>query len=557
MGGLSLFANNQARNRRLPAAKTIAALVTGLLVSGCVTQGDKRNPITETFASDDPCANNARNIGILAGGVIGAVIGNQVKHSTASRVIGAGLGAAIGGLIGADIDRQRCELSKISKKHDIRIETISLDIDGKEVSAGAKGNSAAGISVRLPEPGHDGGHFATGSDQLTPKAKRYFAEIADTFNPRKVAAGMADPQARAEYLKQATSRKLFLVGHTDDTGSSSFNAELSERRARAVAQYLASQGIDPGQVYYQGAGEMYPISDNNMESGRASNRRVEILQVADENVFRNYLARRTANPTLFRPAMPTTLQVTAPAHPVRQAETRKAEHVKRPQATSPVATVATGKTPSPRPTAELGAAPAISKTATTNNGIDFGGKPYRESDAHVDAGKLVDNAGFSFFRKAHADEPAVAASCRFDRPRHAGEIKALSDGRTFKTTEKLPGLYGRTWRDMVGGHLVVVNQLSVLRDGGQATNLPEVKIYKDYDAGKPSPKPSLVSTPQINVYQGSNGTLVRSFFDGKGGLRCMDLLAPNTAPFVARDGRLIYAGAGGDYVANFAARMAD
>lgn len=548
-----MFANNHARNCRLPAAKTIVLLLTGLLASGCVTQGDKRNPVAETFASDDPCSNNARNIGILAGGLLGAVIGNQVKHSTTSRVLGAGLGATIGGLIGADIDRQRCELAKISKKHDIRIETTSVDLDGKEVAVGDKSANTAGISVRLPEPGRDGGHFATGSDQLTPKAKRYFAEIADTFNPRKVAVSMADPQARTQYLQQATNRKLFLVGHTDDTGTSNFNAELSERRARAVAQHLAAQGIGPGQIYYQGAGEMYPISDNNTESGRATNRRVELLEVADEKVFRNYLARRTANPTLFRPATPTTLQV-ASAPPAN----RPTEPQKRPQVVAPVVAVATVKAPPPaRPNTDMGATPAAGKTPPANSGIDFGGKPYQESDARVDAGKLVDNAGFSLFRKAHADEPAVVASCRFDRPRHAGEIKALSDGHTFKTTEKLPGLYGRTWRDMVGGHLVVVNQLSILRDGGQATNLPEVKIYKDYDAGKPGTKPSLVATPQINVYQGANGTLVRSFFEGEGGLRCMDLLAPNTAPFVAKDGRLIYARASSDYVANFAPRMAD
>lgn len=554
---------NPAGAARRPAVKTIVVLLIGSLASGCATQGGKQNPFVEAFASEDPCANNARNIGMAAGAIAGLIIANQIKHSTAGRVIGSSIGAAIGGLIGANIDRQRCELYKIAKKHDISIQTTSLDIEGKEVAPSDKGKNAVGVSVRLQEPSRDGGHFAPGSDQLTPKAKRYFAEIAETFNPQKIAGGITDPKVRADYLLQAKSRKLFLVGHTDDTGSSQVNAELAERRAQAVAQYLASQGNDPAQIYYQGAGEMYPVADNNTESGRATNRRVEILEVADESVFRNYLARRTANPTLFQPSS----MAKAPTSPIARItsnpETRRAEPKSTPMLTS---NERAPEKPSSKPALKpsLAKAPdermpqaAVDKSQPTPNGIDFGGKPYQESDARVDAGKLVEEAGFSFFRKAHADEPAVVASCRFDRPRHAGEIKSLSDGQTFKTTEKLPGLYGRTWRDMIGGHLVVVNQLSVLRDGGQPTNLPEVKIYKDYNVNLPGAKPSMVSTPAINVYQGSNGTLVRSFFNGQGGLRCMDLLVPKNAPFVAKDGRIIYAKASGDYVANFAPRMAD
>lgn len=542
----------------------MVVLLAGLLASGCATQGGKKNAIEETFASEDPCANNARNIGIVAGGILGAVIGNQVKHSTTGRVLGAGIGATIGGLIGANIDQQRCELHKIAKKHNILIETITVNLDGKESPPGAKTETPAGLSVRLPDPGSDGGHFVTGSDQLTPKAKRYFAEIAEAFNPGKVAADIANPQARYDYLRQAAERKFFLVGHTDDTGASSLNAELAERRARVVAQYLASQGINPSQIYYQGAGEMYPLADNNTEAGRAANRRVELVEVADETVFRNYLAHRTANPTLFRPATPTT----EPAIKARPALGHAVAKRPNPKTTpaDEKSEAASNKlppsqqaisSPAAKPNLEAAARPTPGKITSPTNGIDFGGRPYKESDARVDAGKLVDNAGFSLFSKAHADEPAVVSSCRFDRPRHAGEIKSLADGRSYKTTDKLPGLYGRTWRDMIGGHLVVVNQLSVLRDGGQAANLPEVKIYKDYDASKSGTKPSIVSTPQINVYQGSNGTLVRSFFDGEGGLRCMDLLAPNSAPFVAKDGRLIYARADGDYVASFAPRMAD
>jgi uncharacterized protein YcfJ len=94
------------------------ALAVGVsLVAGCATDPRTGQPsIKETFASDDPCSNNARNAGIAIGAIAGAVLGNQAKHSNGARLLGAALGAAAGGMIGQDMDRRRCELSKIAKR---------------------------------------------------------------------------------------------------------------------------------------------------------------------------------------------------------------------------------------------------------------------------------------------------------------------------------------------------------------------------------------------------------------------------------------------------------
>jgi outer membrane protein OmpA-like peptidoglycan-associated protein len=79
---------------------------------------------------------------------------------------------------------------------------------------------------------------------------------------------------------------LFVVaGHTDATGSQSFNYDLSKRRAENVAAYLMTERkIDPSRVLTVGYGERVPVADNGTEAGRAKNRRVEILVYKDNIV---------------------------------------------------------------------------------------------------------------------------------------------------------------------------------------------------------------------------------------------------------------------------------
>jgi outer membrane protein OmpA-like peptidoglycan-associated protein len=77
-------------------------------------------------------------------------------------------------------------------------------------------------------------------------------------------------------LKQYDKTIIEIAGHTDNTGSSTHNQALSERRANSVAQYLESQGVDSQRVMAVGAGEGHPIAPNNTPEGRQANRRVEL-----------------------------------------------------------------------------------------------------------------------------------------------------------------------------------------------------------------------------------------------------------------------------------------
>ncbi len=78
-------------------------------------------------------------------------------------------------------------------------------------------------------------------------------------------------------MRERPDFNLVIEGHTDSTGSSSYNQALSERRADAVRGYLARNGIDPSRLRAVGLGQDYPVASNADASGRQQNRRVEIV----------------------------------------------------------------------------------------------------------------------------------------------------------------------------------------------------------------------------------------------------------------------------------------
>ncbi|MBU2493065.1 MAG: OmpA family protein [Bacteroidetes bacterium] len=81
----------------------------------------------------------------------------------------------------------------------------------------------------------------------------------------------------AEALLATKERRITIEGHTDSQGSTSYNQQLSLKRADAVRSYIISRGYPSDLVYALGIGEDRPIADNNSVEGRANNRRVEII----------------------------------------------------------------------------------------------------------------------------------------------------------------------------------------------------------------------------------------------------------------------------------------
>ena len=73
------------------------------------------------------------------------------------------------------------------------------------------------------------------------------------------------------------STMIQVGGHTDSTGSDQYNLLLSQNRAQAVGNVLTGFGVQPVRIDVVGFGETQPVASNSTESGRAQNRRVELI----------------------------------------------------------------------------------------------------------------------------------------------------------------------------------------------------------------------------------------------------------------------------------------
>ena len=79
-------------------------------------------------------------------------------------------------------------------------------------------------------------------------------------------------------IKEFSSARIIIEGHTDNFGTDAYNRDLSRARAAAVKDYFISQeGMETSGIESSGFGESRPIASNDTEEGRAKNRRVEII----------------------------------------------------------------------------------------------------------------------------------------------------------------------------------------------------------------------------------------------------------------------------------------
>jgi len=80
-------------------------------------------------------------------------------------------------------------------------------------------------------------------------------------------------------LRKNPEIEVEIQGHTDNQGTAAYNRKLSERRARAVQNFLVEAGIDKNRMHYKGYGESEPVATNETAAGREKNRRVEIKPI--------------------------------------------------------------------------------------------------------------------------------------------------------------------------------------------------------------------------------------------------------------------------------------
>ena len=170
----------------------------------------------------------------------GAVIGNQTGSTARGAIIGAVVGGAAGAIIGHQMDQQAKELKQ--------------NIPGATVTRVGEGIAVTFASGLL---------YDFDSDIIRPTA-------ADNL------------RALAASLGKYPNTDLLIVGHTDATGSDSYNQGLSQRRASSAANFLIGEGVAPTRLRSTGRGESEPIASNDTESGQAQNRRVEVAIYANE-----------------------------------------------------------------------------------------------------------------------------------------------------------------------------------------------------------------------------------------------------------------------------------
>ena len=104
--------------------------------------------------------------------------------------------------------------------------------------------------------------FETGQSGLRAEAQSSLVEVVDL-------------------LQSQPDHKIRIEGHSDSTGDSLANLELSSERADKVLESLVALGVDRARVTAAGMGEDFPIATNDTEEGRSQNRRVDVILLDD------------------------------------------------------------------------------------------------------------------------------------------------------------------------------------------------------------------------------------------------------------------------------------
>lgn len=195
-----------------------------------------------------PWNNTAKGtaIGVGGGAAVGAGIGALAGNTALGSIIGAALGGTAGALIGKKMDKQKKEL-EATLPPETTVETI---------------NNGEALKVTFDS----GILFATNSSTLGDASKSALRNFATS-------------------LKANADTDIKIVGYTDNTGNVDYNQTLSEKRAKSVFDYLMLQGVSSDRMVYEGKGVHDPVASNDTPAGRALNRRVEIIILANQKMI--------------------------------------------------------------------------------------------------------------------------------------------------------------------------------------------------------------------------------------------------------------------------------
>jgi outer membrane protein OmpA-like peptidoglycan-associated protein len=201
-------------------------------------------PVLASLVASSGCASlNKKERGAIIGGATGAAVGGIVGRANGSTAKGAIIGAAVGGAAGAVIGHQ-------------------MDQQAKEIQQNIPGAVVERVGEGLQVTFESGLLFDYDSDVLRDAARKNLATLAAS-------------------LEKYPNTDLMIVGHTDATGPDAYNMSLSERRAAAASNYLASEGVARTRLRSTGRGESEPVAPNDTVADRQKNRGVEVAIYAN------------------------------------------------------------------------------------------------------------------------------------------------------------------------------------------------------------------------------------------------------------------------------------
>lgn len=151
----------------------------------------------------------------------------------------------------------------VSQEDDQPVGVMLQMVEGKAMATGQVTVDAKAMGQGLAQAGHIalyGIHFASDSAKLQPDSDATLAEMA-------------------KLLKAQPALKVWIVGHTDTSGSLAHNTALSQQRAEAVVKALTGRyKIAANRLAAKGLGPYAPVASNHGDAGKAKNRRVEMVE---------------------------------------------------------------------------------------------------------------------------------------------------------------------------------------------------------------------------------------------------------------------------------------
>ena len=441
---------------------------------------------------------NAGKIGgTTIGAGIGAAIGKEVGGDT-GLLVGALIGGGIGYLIGNEIDTRRENLAKLAKEEHIEVVSQNIvqnnnQVIQKNVNEKVDSKNIIGDSFTIFSNEQQ---FEKNSSALNSNAEQVFSKIADQY--------------------KNSDKKILIIGHTDDSGSSEYNQKLSEDRAKNVGDIFFKKGVKKSNIYYLGAGENNPIANNNTIDGANKNRRVEIVELRNENDIVNY-ASKSSNLEFFRKVNPKIENISDTTLTKKNKATVKSSQEKSKNDEKLV--VESQKK-------EL---KKLEDNITSSKDIfDFNGKKVVDNNfaLKTNFGESIQSNDFSLITKAQANNNSnIYQNCLSDKPRKKASAKSLDTNQpVYKTIDYKKGLNNVPFITTLSNTLIAINPVSILENSSSASTFPKVTFYKDYK-GEKDAKPTLELSTSVNTYQGTQGLIYRVFFEEQNTqMQCMDIV---------------------------------